>query len=68
MTESEQSQVAYSDFVSDGHYQAYRGGLAGKHDNVRIYWEDQIRGMRLHVVDYDPLTRIILYCFEGSLG
>jgi len=47
MTESEQSQVAYSDFVSDGHYQAYRGGLAGKHDNVRIYWEDQIRGMRL---------------------
>jgi len=47
MIESEQSQVVYSDFVSDGHYQAYRGGLSGKHDNVRIYWEDQIRGMRL---------------------
>ena len=47
MTASEQSQAVYSDFVSDGQYQAYRGGLAGKHDNVRIYWEDQIRGMRL---------------------
>lgn len=38
---------AYVQAVSNGHYDVYRGGLAGKHDNVRVYWEDQIRGIML---------------------
>lgn len=37
----------YSDAVAGGHYDLYEGGLYGKHDNVRTYWEDQIRCMRL---------------------
>jgi SAM-dependent methyltransferase len=33
---------AYDSAVSDGLYQHDSGGLHGKHDNVRRYWEDQI--------------------------
>lgn len=47
MARSEHLQAVYADFASDGHYQPYHGGLRGKHDNVRIYWEDQIRAMSL---------------------
>ncbi len=41
------SQKTYADAVSVGLYDLYDGGLSGSHDNIRIYWEDQIRGMRL---------------------
>ena len=43
--------AVYADAVSHGHYDLYRGGLSGKHDNVRRYWEDRIRGimMRSHL-------------------
>ena len=37
----------YIDAVSQGHYDVYQGGLSGKYDNVRIYWEDQVRGIML---------------------
>ena len=37
----------YSTAVSNGHYDLYLGGLRGKHDNVRMYWEDQVRKVRL---------------------
>lgn len=41
------ADAKYSEAVSNGHYDIYRGGLSGKHDNVRTYWEDQFRGLRL---------------------
>lgn len=36
-------QNNYVQAVAAGGYNLYRGNLAGKHDNVRIFWEDQIR-------------------------
>jgi len=47
MPKQSQSDKNYSGAVSNGHYDLYRGGLWGKHDNVRTYWEDQIRGIKL---------------------
>ncbi len=41
------AEKTYKNAVSDGHYELYMGGLCGKHDNVRTYWEDQIRGLHL---------------------
>jgi len=43
----DQADINYARAVSNGHYDVYTGGLSGKHDNVRSYWEDQIRGMTL---------------------
>jgi SAM-dependent methyltransferase len=37
----------YTESVASGFYNRHLGGLSGKHDNVRTYWED-------------PLTRIFL--------
>jgi SAM-dependent methyltransferase len=37
----------FSEAVSHGHYDLYQGGLCGKHDNVRAYWEEAIRGRYL---------------------
>jgi SAM-dependent methyltransferase len=45
----------YAEAVSRGDYDIYSGGLAGPHDNVRTYWEDQIRGIRLRPY----LTRLV---------
>lgn len=45
--EPDGSEKTYEQAVSDGHYAIHTGGLAGKHDNVRTYWEDQIRGIIL---------------------
>jgi SAM-dependent methyltransferase len=55
ITELPNAGKVYSEAVNSGHYDLYRGGLYGKHDNVRTYWEDQIRGMRLR----KQLTRLI---------
>lgn len=44
--EQDKSDKKYTDAVAQGHYDIYRGGLSGHYDNVRIYWEDQIRGIR----------------------
>lgn len=41
------SEKTYADAVDRGHYDRYVGGLHGKHDNVRTYWEDQIRNVKL---------------------
>ncbi|MBN1422305.1 MAG: class I SAM-dependent methyltransferase [Planctomycetes bacterium] len=38
----------YRAAVADGHYHRDTGGLLGKHDNVRRYWEDQITRYALH--------------------
>jgi SAM-dependent methyltransferase len=43
----DKSNEKYTDAVNLGHYDLYRGGLRGKYDNVRIYWEDQIRKIML---------------------
>ena len=32
----------YSETVARGHYATNHGGLFGKHDNVRTYWEDEV--------------------------
>lgn len=36
------ARETYATAVSDGFYRRQVGGLYGKHDNVRRYWEDQI--------------------------
>jgi len=43
----DRSNQKYTEAVTNGHYDLYQGGLSGKYDNVRIYWEDQIRGIML---------------------
>lgn len=35
-------QSVYGKFVSSGYYQKSLGGLRGKYDNIRRYWEDEI--------------------------
>ncbi|MFP4378976.1 MAG: class I SAM-dependent methyltransferase [Candidatus Sumerlaeia bacterium] len=47
MTSNVAGAKSYADAVNHGHYDLYQGGLTGKHDNVRTYWEDQIRGFRI---------------------
>ena len=37
----------YSETVSRGFYGRYVGGLSGKYDNVRTYWEDQVTRLAL---------------------
>lgn len=36
-------QSNYQQAVAAGGYNVYRANLSGKHDNVRVFWEDQIR-------------------------
>ncbi len=48
-------EKTYKDAVSKGDYNVYTGGLAGKHDNVRTYWEDQVRGVMMRT----PLIKMI---------
>ncbi len=38
----------YSDTVARGYYNKHVGGLLGKHDNVRTYWEDQLTRRVMH--------------------
>ncbi len=47
MVDEEQSADAsgswtYTESVARGHYDTNLGGLFGKHDNVRTYWEDEL--------------------------
>lgn len=37
----------YSETVARGFYGRYVGGLSGKYDNVRTYWEDQVTRLAL---------------------
>ncbi len=37
----------YSETVARGHYHKNEGGLFGKHDNVRTYWEDEVTRIAL---------------------
>jgi SAM-dependent methyltransferase len=39
---SDNIQSVYGKFVSSGYYQKNLGGLRGKYDNIRKYWEDEI--------------------------
>ncbi len=45
--ETIQCKETYTDAVQQGHYALYKGGLSGKHDNVRTCWEVPIRGQHL---------------------
>jgi SAM-dependent methyltransferase len=42
------AEKTYDDAVASGFYQRDHGGLQGKYDNVRRYWEDQITRFALH--------------------
>lgn len=44
---NDSAETTYANAVQGGHYSLYNGGLSGKHDNVRCYWEDQLRGSLL---------------------
>lgn len=44
----------YAKAVSVGGYDAFLGGLRGKHDNVRVFWEDQNRRRAMR----PPLARL----------
>jgi SAM-dependent methyltransferase len=37
----------YSETVARGMYETHQGGLFGKHDNVRTYWEDELTRIAL---------------------
>ncbi len=37
----------YTETVARGHYETNNGGLFGKHDNVRTYWEDEVTRLAL---------------------
>lgn len=37
----------YTETVARGHYDVNHGGLFGKHDNVRTYWEDDVTRLAL---------------------
>lgn len=49
----------YSDTVARGHYERRVGGLWGKYDNVRVYWEDRMTRMlvRPFAAEADRLAR-----------
>ena len=48
--------VTYREAVLDGHYLKDTGGLVGKHDNVRRYWEDELTRLALR----EPLEALAL--------
>ncbi len=54
----------YSDTVARGFYGKHVGGLFGKHDNVRTYWEDQLT--RLILRPY--VSRIASRCRSANRG
>ncbi len=54
-TQSNFGNKTYESAVADGYYQRDTGGLSGKQDNVRRYWEDQISRYALHQF-VGPLT------------
>lgn len=54
--DSEEELQTYEQAVHNGHYAKDTGGLVGKHDNVRRYWEDELTGL----VVRDALERLLL--------
>lgn len=54
----------YSDTVARGYYNKHVGGLFGKHDNVRTYWEDQLTRMVIHPF----VSRIASNCRAANRG
>jgi len=52
----EEELQTYEHAVHNGHYARDSGGLAGKHDNVRRYWEDELTGL----VVRNALERLLL--------
>ncbi len=55
-TDSGRTLDTYEQAVRNGHYVRDSGGLVGKHDNVRRYWEDELTGLAVR----DPLERLLL--------
>ena len=54
----------YSDTVARGYYGKHVGGLFGKHDNVRTYWEDQLTRLILR----PHVSRIASRCRIANRG
>ncbi len=54
----------YSDTVAKGYYGKHVGGLFGKHDNVRTYWEDQLTRLILR----PHVSRIASKCRSTNRG
>lgn len=52
----EEELQTYEQAVHNGHYARDSGGLVGKHDNVRRYWEDELTGL----VVRNALERLLL--------
>ncbi|NIO09784.1 MAG: methyltransferase domain-containing protein [Deltaproteobacteria bacterium] len=54
----------YSDTVARGYYGKHVGGLFGKHDNVRTYWEDQLTRLILR----PHVARVAAKCRNAGRG
>ena len=52
----------YDRAVANGHYMLDSGGLMGKHDNVRRYWEDALTREFLRPVLHEIVDR----CYHGN--
>jgi len=52
---AEEELRTYQEAVRDGHYEKDTGGLVGKYDNVRRYWEDQLTRLALR----EPLEALV---------
>ncbi len=50
------ADAVYSEAVEKGNYDLYVGNLFGKHDNLRIYWEDQLTRMVIRPYLADLIT------------
>lgn len=53
-------QSVYGKFVSSGYYQKNLGGLRGKYDNIRKYWEDEITRFALRPYLLDTIHACLM--------
>ncbi len=53
-------QSVYRKFVSSGYYQKNLGGLRGKYDNIRKYWEDEITRFALRPYLLDTIHACLM--------
>ncbi len=53
-------QSVYGKFVSSGYYQKNLGGLRGKYDNIRKYWEDEITRFALRPYLLDTIHKCLM--------
>lgn len=54
--ETDEELKTYQQAVQEGQYTRDTGGLSGKHDNVRRYWENELTGQLMR----DPLESFVI--------